>query len=269
MGRFLRKLATPSRGQNSGKREAIALKASLCLWAPICFFWGGFPSAGLAQAPGSNPEPPSLAQASCPPQDLSVLVTQLMLDLPSYSNRVTQRASDLGDPTPLYFLAAGQAEISPLSLGAIAQDPHRSRLPVAEARRNAPDEEIYTILFTTLERQYVQSPVSASASVEQTLNQAAPSFQQFHRLILARQVGKTTATGPAPWRILSLRSQLVPYPSGEQLLAPARDSRTGSVGQGVVLWLRDWHSGAIKLSPVHPHSSSANEPDPHPGCIPQ
>ena len=175
-------------------------------------------------------------------------MAQLMLDLPSYSNRVIQRASDLGDPTPLYFMASGQAEISPVSLTALARDSNRSRLPMEQASQQTPKEEIFQIRFTTLERQYLQlSLASTSTDVEQTLNQTAPSFQQFHQLILARQLDPSADSEPSPWRLLSLRSQFAPYPSDGQILSPAQESRQAPVGQGILLWLRDWHSASIRF----------------------
>ena len=240
---------------------AIAL---LCLFPELRFM----PRSSAALA--NIPEPTLLkAQPStlhCPPGDLSVLVTQLMLDLPSYSNRVIQRSRRLGDSSTLYLLLAGQPEIQPVSLEALADDPKRSRLPVDEAKRNAPAEEIYQIFFTTLERQYSRSSAPASPPVEQALNQAAPLFQQFHWLILARRQDKT-ASPSAPWQIISLRSQLAPYPSGDDLLAPARDSRSGSVGQGIVVWLRDLHSGAIRLNPASLDSSPANSNESNSHCV--
>lgn len=259
-----------SRRQNlRGGWFGTAAKAGLGMILPMLGLWAGFARVVLAQVPESTPSNTQRETVHCPPQDLSALVTQLMLDLPSYSNRVIQRASKMGDSTPLYLMLAGQAEISPVSLEAMVDDPNRSRLPADGANRNVPAEEIYQIFFTTLERQYGLSSVPASSTVEQLLNQAAPSFQQFHWLILARHQGETTFTDASPWRIISLRSQLTSYPHGDAPLAPARDSRPGPVGQGIVIWLRDWHSGAIRLNAANLESSAVHATESNSPCLNQ
>ena len=252
-------------------RAAIAPLAAVRMALPMLCLLTGLLPAALAQASELNLEKTLLETAHCPRNDLSLLVTQLMLDLPSYSNRVIQRAGNLENPTKLYFMAAGQAEISQISLEAIADDPNRSRLPVEAIRGNAPAEEIYQIRFTTLERQYrrssrqllQQSPGPASSNIEHLLHQAAPSFQQFHWLILARQQDQPVS----PWQIINLRSQLVPYPATEELLAPASDSRQGPVGKGLALWLRDWNSGSISLTAVNRDGSDATETESVSYCV--
>lgn len=262
--------------QRQNRRWVGAAQAGLALALPLlCLFPGARFLSNSSAALANVPEPPlpeillpetQSSTISCPPSDLSALVTQLMLDLPSYSNRVIQRSRRLGDSSSLYLMLAGQPEIQPVFLEALADDPNRSRLLVDEARRNAPAEEIYQIFFTTLERQYSRSSAPASLTVEQTVNRAAPLFQQFHWLILARRQGQA-ASPIAPWQILSLRSQLAPYSRGDELLAPPRDSQPGPVGQGIVLWLRDWHSSTIRLNPVSLDSNPANANESNPHCI--
>lgn len=225
----------------------------------------------MAQKPAEPMTAPLPPQAiTCPPPGLVSLVNQLMLDLPSYGNRVIQRASSLGDDSSLYLLAAGQPNIAQISVEGLAAESRRSRLPDVHAENVALTEEIYQIGFTTLERQYRSSgrpefpQVSSPHSGEPKLTPSTQSFQQFHELILARKLEPVEA----PWQIISLRSQLVPYPSGNVVLAPARESRQGSVGRGIALWLRDWRSGAIQASPTLESNLPENEPM-HSRCIDQ
>lgn len=258
-------------------RGTIALRASVGIVLPMLCLWPGLTPAVLAQALAPEPAKTSPQAVDCPPGDLSALVTQLMLDLPSYSNRVIQRASRLDNPAALYLIAAGQVEISPVSLAAIADDPHRSRLPVENLRRDRPAEEIYQVFFTTLERQYRRSPrklakslrTSPLASADPTLNPTAPSFQQFHWLILARLPKQAEQNGQQPWRIISLRSQLAPYPAADNLLAPARESRQGFVGQGIALWFRDWHSSGPLSGSAKQDSHPVNGVDANAHCVTQ
>ena len=180
------------------------------------------------------------ASTTCSVPELPQLISQLILDLPSYSNRVIQRASRLGDELPLYIVVAGQAQITPVALVEAAAAPTRSRLP-APGTAHRPDEEIYQVQFTTLERQYLPTP-NSPVEAERLLARAIEPFQQFHQLVLARR----RSPADSPWQIISLRSQLVPYPAENRLLAPARDRRKAAIGQGISIWLRDWHSGTLR-----------------------
>ncbi len=185
-----------------------------------------------------------LASKSTCPTDIESVVAQLILDLPSYSNRAIQRASQLGDKTPLYLIVAGQAVITPISMDEFSNSANSSRLPSDSAQTSRPgkgsSEEIYQIAFTNLERQYLQRRPARSDSLK-----ASPTIeqQQQHWLILARN----PAADGSPWRMISLRSQLTPYPAEDQVLAPPRNARPGPIGQGIRIWLRDRHS---KINPT-------------------
>lgn len=269
MGRFLWKLAMQSRWR---RLNGLGWQAGVAIASLLSLARVNMPMAmaqKLAEPVTAPLAPPAIA---CPPPALGSLVNQLMLDLPSYSNRVIQRASSLGDDSSLYFLAAGQPDIAQVSIEGLAAASHRSRLPAVHADNAdnvALSEEIYQIGFTTLERQYHSSgrpefPQVSSPSGEPKLTPSTQSFQQFHELILARKLDPVDA----PWQIISLRSQLVPYPSGNVVLAPARESRQGSVGRGIALWLRDWQSGSIQAGPTL--ESNPPEDDPmNPSCMAQ
>jgi hypothetical protein len=203
------------------------------------------PSQALETACASIAAPNATPVATARQEPLAFL-EQLMLDLPSYSNRVIQRASQMGDAAPLYLILAGQAEICELSRATFSENPRRSRLP-SDPPSTAQDEVLYQIFFTTLERQYRPTHERSSnrppnlnldLNLEQQLGAAAPALQQFHWLILAR------ATEPAqsPWRLLSLRSQLASYPAQDQLRSPTRNANHSPIAEGIELWLRDYQS---------------------------
>ena len=107
--------------------------------------------SGGVQAAASNP----IRQAIACPERLVDLLPLLLRDLPSYANRVNQRAylTDTIIPmannpdTPGYVLLAGQPDYRALTLS-----PDRlpsDRLPSDRLASDAPQ-----IFFTTLERQY-------------------------------------------------------------------------------------------------------------------
>lgn len=171
----------------------------------------------LAIAPSASAQN---ASAACP-IELPALIDQLLLDLPSYANRVIQRRSLNTRPTAAepfelrsprsYLLIAGQPEIEAIA------NPSPDGAP------------LYQIFFTSLERQYV----------DQADGVAQPrAVQQFHRLVLAQ------VEPPEGWRVIRLRSQFGAY-SPERpllfppLLSPPRNADQSPVAQAIRLWLRD------------------------------
>jgi hypothetical protein len=144
---------------------------------------------------------------SCSEQSLETFIPQLMLDLPSYTNRVIQRSRRLSrnSETFSYIVAAGKPEFASLPLN-----------PGIDNRDNNKVEGVKQVFFTTLERKYT--------------NKKAVELQEFHRLFLTK-----TNMG---WNVVMMFSQTGEYPV-KPPIAPPRDSSNGAIAQGVKLWLRD------------------------------
>ncbi len=143
-------------------------------------------------------------------QDLESLMSVMLRDLPSYTNRVIQRSRrlDLSSYRVSYIVAAGQAEFEPISL---SQGEYNENLE--------PPEQVF---FTTLERTY------ANKQLIQT--------QNFHWLFLV-----PTNDG---WQMVLFYSRL----GGENPnspISPPRESSNSAIGQAIRLWLRDCRAGTI------------------------
>ncbi|TAF06243.1 MAG: hypothetical protein EAZ77_12700 [Nostocales cyanobacterium] len=181
-----------------------------------CWFFLGFVFLSPAFSKNLSPKPvDSKVSSSCSEQSLEGLTTRLMLDLPSYANRVTQRSRRLSRSVDIYpyILAAGKPEFQSLPL-----NPGIDSFPKYES------EGVEQVFFTTLERQYI--------------NKKAVELQQFHRLFLTKtQLG---------WQVVMMFTQTGEYPV-KPLLAPPRDSSNGAIAQAVKLWLRDCHAGSVRL----------------------
>lgn len=174
---------------------AIACFSLLSFHSPA---WGEQPPADLIRPP-----------IQCP-TDLSTLIPLLLRDLPSYANRVSQRAytnfrtADL----PGYVIVASRPEYEPLSLNS-------ERSPSLE-------DQPSQVFFTTLERQYVSGkPVS---------------LQHYHRLFLVE-----TQDG---WQLALMFSTLGNYPA-DQPPTPPQDTSQGVIAQAIRLWLRDCRAGSV------------------------
>jgi hypothetical protein len=152
---------------------------------------------------------------SCSERDLEGLTTQLMLDLPSYANRVVQRSRRLRRSVDIYpyIVAAGQPELTdlPLNYGINVENQYESA-------------GVEQVLFTTLERQYI--------------NQQKVELQQFHWLFLTK-----TNRG---WQVVMMFTRTGEYPV-KSLLSPPRNSSDGAIAQAVKLWLRDCQAGSINM----------------------
>jgi hypothetical protein len=150
------------------------------------------------------------------PADLTTLTPLLLRDLPSYANRVSQRAytnfrtADL----PGYVILADRPEYKPLSL-------NPESLNSATASPNDEDQPAQ-IFFTTLERQYVSGkPVS---------------LQHYHRVFLVE-----TEKG---WQLALMFSTIGNYPA-DQPPTPPQDTSQGVIAQAIRLWLRDCRAGSV------------------------
>ncbi len=154
----------------------------------------------------------------CSKQNLETLTTNLMRDLPSYSNRITQRSRRLSRKVDVfsYMLVAGRPEFTPLKV-------ENTDVPENSA------EGIEQIFFTTLERQY-----NSNKPIE---------LQQYHRLLLTK-----SASG---WRMVMMLSQTGSYPANN-IPSPPRESSRGNVAQAVETWLRDCRADSIKIQAANP-----------------
>jgi hypothetical protein len=136
----------------------------------------------------------------------------MLRDLPSYTNRVTQRAytNFRTADTPGYVILADRPEYEPLSLG------------LAE-NSQVLEDDTSQVFFTTLERQYVTGqPVS---------------LQHYHRLFLIQ-------TPTLGWQLVLLFSTLGDYPAN-QPPTPPQDTSQGAIAQAIRLWLRDCQAGSV------------------------
>ncbi len=181
-------------------------------------WWVASVSLSLGWASHPHPLTPSpsypLTLSACP-ANVEPLMTELLKDLPSYANRVSQQAHRLNRTAnfPSYVLVAGRPEFSPLTLGPGEYTPP-GLASVAQPQQ---------VFFTTLERQY-------------TLGKAV-ELQEYHWLFLTQ-----TTSG---WRLAMMFSQIGPYPAGRPP-TPPRDSSNGVIAQAIRAWLGDCRSGAVR-----------------------
>ncbi len=214
--------------QDIGERNLASwLRKKNYSWLLVCGFWVlvstslAYPAfstnltdetSTLAQRENVNPG----ARSLCSEQNLETLTTQLLEDLPSYTNRASQRARRLSRSSDVYsyMLVAGRPEFTPLPLNL---EEYSADAPKSSA------SEIEQVFFTTLERQYIGKKL-----VE---------LQQFHWLLLTK-----TKSG---WQLVMMFSQTGSY-SAQQPLSPPRDSSKGTVAQGVKTWLRDCQAGSVR-----------------------
>ncbi|MEY3826612.1 MAG: hypothetical protein RLZZ148_1428 [Cyanobacteriota bacterium] len=148
------------------------------------------------------------------PQDTESLIKLMLDDLPSYSNRVIQRA--IGDNREIqasnnYVIVAGRPEFTPLPL------------KVGSQRQEVVPNDVEQVFFTTMERQYS--------------NQRVVPLQNFYWLFLTR-----TTKG---WYMVTLYTQLASLYTGDVPLPPQEVSE-GIVGTAIKLWLRDCRAGALR-----------------------
>ena len=181
----------------------------------------------LANLVGANPSatatpdhpirPPSVC-----PDRLEDLVPLMLRDLPSYANRISQRAYPI-DPnmdTPGSLVLAGQPDYAPLTLNP------GEKLPVAVTSAATPQ-----IFFTTLERQYVDGKLVR--------------LQHYHWLFI-------TQTKTYGWQLVLLFSAIGTYPTQQPLIqppSPPQNQSQGVIAQAIRLWLRDCKAGSVAGTP--------------------
>ena len=172
-------------------------------WLIICSY---FHYPVIAKNIPSQPVNPEISN-SCSEQSLETLTTQMMLDLPSYTNRVIQRSRRLkrSVDTFSYMLAAGKPEFASLPLNPGIDNGDKYNV-----------DDVRQVFFTTLERKYI--------------HKKAVELQEFHRLFLTK-----TNIG---WTVVMMFSQTSSYPV-KPPIAPPRDSSNSAIAQSVKLWLRD------------------------------
>ena len=157
---------------------------------------------------------PVQAQASATKpcsQTLDSLIPQLLSDLPSYSNRVGQRAQqfDLEVPLDTYILIAGNADFDPLPL------PQKQWQPTV---KNTTQQ----VFFTTLEREYTQRRLIERQNFYWAF--FVPTNRGWQLAVLYQQLGGESPNSPT---------------------SPRRDASTGGIAQGINLWLRDCQAGVF------------------------
>jgi hypothetical protein len=199
------------------KKKVNFSPAFWCLYLIACNCWlfiaPGFHYSAYAKNIPPKPVNPKISN-SCSEQSLETLTTQLILDLPSYTNRVIQRARILNRSvdTFSYILVAGKPEFEPLPLN-----------PSIDNGDKYNAEGVKQVFFTTLERTYIhKKPVE---------------LQEFHRLFLTK-----TNIG---WTVVMMFTQDGSYPV-KPPIAPPRNSSNGAIAQGVKLWLRDCQAGSVR-----------------------
>ncbi|MGQ4650449.1 hypothetical protein [Lyngbya aestuarii] len=150
------------------------------------------------------------------PADLETLITLIVRDLPSYANRVIQKARRLDRTVDnfSYVIVAGNPVFEPLPLGP-------NQLPFNS--EEAADESVRQVFLTTLERKYIGGQ--------------AVEFQNFHRLFLTQ-----TSEG---WRLAMIFTQIGSSEAG-QPPTPPMESTNGVVGQAISTWLRDCRAGTVR-----------------------
>lgn len=146
------------------------------------------------------------------PSDVETLMELMLKDLPSYANRVTQRArsSDRSVNLYNYVLIAGRPEFEPLPLTNLQYQP-------------VFPNDAQQVFFTTVERQYNE--------------EEAIDLQNYYWLFL-------TPT-PEGWSVVLLFSQLASLEK-DDLPLPPQDAKNGAIGQGIRLWLRDCRAGVLR-----------------------
>jgi len=158
--------------------------------------------------------------SNCQEQDVERLTTQLLKDLPSYANRISQRVRRRNRTVDVYnyVLLAGRPEFAPLTLGPGEYTPAEPTSLV-----EAPQQ----VFITTLERQYTDGkPVE---------------LQQYHWLFLTQ-----TSSG---WRLAMMFSRTGTYPAKQPPTRP-RDSSNGVIAQAIRTWLRDCQAGTVRIQEI-------------------
>lgn len=168
------------------------------------------PSQLVLQVADESFTPAIRPKTQCPDQ-LEALMLLLLRDLPSYANRVNQRAytNYRTSEVPGYVLFAGRPEYEPLTLA-------------AGEYVSTTESDVPQIFFTTLERQYFANN--------------AFRLQHYHWLFLTQ-----TENG---WRFVLMLST-IGNERADEPPSPPQDSSEGVIAQAIRLWLRDCEAGSI------------------------
>ncbi|MBD2342235.1 hypothetical protein H6G64_35545 [Calothrix sp. FACHB-156] len=159
-------------------------------------------------------------RSACTEQNIESLTTWLLRYLPSYTNRVTQRARRRSRSSEVYsyMLLAGRPEFTPLPLNPGIDTPE-----TAKTAASGVDQ----VFFTTLERQY--------------LGGKAVELEEFHWLLLTK-----TQNG---WRLVMMFTQTDASVPG-QPTSPPRDSSNSATAQAIKIWLRDCEAGTVRMGTI-------------------
>jgi hypothetical protein len=165
---------------------------SLATWGMV--IWG---MDGAIAKPTfiSKPAP----KRACP-TEVKSLVSQMLKDIPSYTNRAYVR----GNIFNTYLMLASPPDFEPLSIGAI--------LPPDSSLAKTPNT--VQVFFTTLDRMH-------------GLGDPIP-LQQYHWLFLA--------PGSQGWQLKKMYTMTGPYPAGAESPTTPRDS----TGESLALAIQDW-----------------------------
>lgn len=173
-------------------------------------------SEPIARQSEVPPLPPFIRPDATCPTDLEALIALLLRDLPSYANRVSQRAYieefRITDNIPGTIILAGRPEYQSIELP--------SREYTAEQADGTSQ-----VFFTTLERQY-----AADKAVD---------LQHYYWLFLTQT--------EAGWRFVLLFSSLS-HPPTHEPPTPPQDASQGVVARAIRLWLRDCQAGDVEMS---------------------
>ncbi|QLE59559.1 hypothetical protein FD725_27230 [Nostoc sp. TCL26-01] len=208
--------------QGSRGQENNSFSRSFTPFYLASIFWlmalNSFHNTAFSQSPSPTTSLPNQGGVKfiCPEQNLELLTTRLLRDLPSYSNRASQRARRLRRSSDIYsyMLVAGKPEFQPLPLNLDSSEIERQK---------SAGSEVQQVFFTTLARQYLDGKVL--------------ELQEFHWLLLTK-----TQRG---WDLVMMFTQTGAYPQ-KQPPSPPRDSSNGIVAQGIKTWLRDCQTGNVR-----------------------
>ena len=205
-----------------------------------------------------RPDPvPGIRRISCP-TDVAGLAPIVLRDLPSYANRVSSRAQvqERSFNPRGVVIAAAQDE---------ADEAFNAALPVRRLSSDG-DSELALDLDLEGERIFSSPGLGLSSALEQDLSthQLIPFFfttlerqyvddqavrlQHYHWAFLSQTAASQTAQSRSEktpqWHLAMMFSRLGDYPA-DQPVAPPRESRQGSIGQALQLWLRDCNVGSV------------------------
>lgn len=149
--------------------------------------------------------------------NIEILIAQLMVDLPSYANRILQRSRQL-DSKAVFgsVILAGRPEFEPLPLKPTEIITNAGKINISGNPANIESDNIRQVFITTLERQYISNKII--------------HIQEYHWLFFTK-----TNSG---WQLVMMFSRTGSYPQN-QPISPPRDSSYGVIAEAIRNWLRD------------------------------